>query len=80
MTSVSAVGRARGGTGQGTGNGHCGPGRDQRPATRAVHLTSTSMDLPDLDALAALVADGDVVVLSGAGLSTERRPVIHTPR
>ena len=29
------------------------------------------MDVPDLDALAAVVADGGVVVLSGAGLSTE---------
>jgi len=29
------------------------------------------MDLPDLDALAAVVAEGGVAVLSGAGLSTE---------
>jgi len=29
------------------------------------------MEFPDLDALVGLVADGDVVVLSGAGLSTE---------
>jgi NAD-dependent SIR2 family protein deacetylase len=36
-----------------------------------VHLASTPMDLPDLDALVHLVADGDVAVLSGAGLSTE---------
>jgi hypothetical protein len=35
-----------------------------------VDLASTPMDLPNVDALAALVADGDVLVLSGAGLST----------
>ena len=36
-----------------------------------VHLASTAMHAPDLDALADLVAGGGVVVLSGAGLSTE---------
>jgi NAD-dependent SIR2 family protein deacetylase len=34
-------------------------------------LASNTMDLPNLDALIDLVADGDVVVLSGAGLSTD---------
>jgi hypothetical protein len=38
---------------------------------RAVHLASTSMDVPGLDALADLVAHGDVAVLTGAGLSTD---------
>ena len=36
-----------------------------------MHLASTLMELPNVDALADLVADGDVLVLSGAGLSTE---------
>ncbi|MCW2608403.1 MAG: NAD-dependent deacetylase [Frankiales bacterium] len=36
-----------------------------------MHLTSTAMDALDLDALADLVGAGGVVVLSGAGLSTE---------
>ena len=34
-------------------------------------LASTAMDVPDLDLLIDLLADGDVVVLSGAGISTE---------
>lgn len=42
-----------------------------RRGTRTVHLASTPMDAPDLDALADLVGRGGAVVLSGAGLSTE---------
>ena len=34
-------------------------------------LASTAMDLPDLDLLVELVRDGDVTVLTGAGLSTD---------
>jgi hypothetical protein len=36
-----------------------------------LHLASTPMDPSALDGLVDLVSDGDVLVLSGAGLSTE---------
>ena len=43
----------------------------RRHASRTVHLASSGMDAPGLDALADLVRRGGAVVLSGAGLSTE---------
>src|SRR5215203_2773193 len=40
-------------------------------AVTAAPTAQPRADVPSLDALAELVADGDVVVLSGAGLSTD---------